>query len=171
MCPTHPTKVHHILVWDLEGANRKNAQVTTPVFAQAGTAQPITTPPNSASKHGGSFNSGGGSQLLFTFPDIVNPSANTRHSTGSPSGATSNGGSANNSFSSVLHVQDNCLSSDDFHEAMFIGKPSPSPRKSAALGTSSSGKRRKRSRGNVKLDRESSGNNNITGKIDCSGNK
>ena len=157
----------------LKGQTEKTAQVATPVFAQAGTAQPITTPPNSASKHGGSFNSGGGggSQLLFTFPDIVNPSANTRHSTGSPSGGvTSNGGSANNSFSSVLHVQDNCLSSDDFHEAMFIGKPSPSPRKSAALGTSSSGKRRKKSRGNVKLDRESSGNNNITGKVDCSGN-
>lgn len=100
----------------------------------------MLTPPNSAANCTGCKSPK--NQLLFTFPDIV------ASSSGSPAAVANNG-----SLSSVLHVHDSCLSSDDFHEAMFIGKPSPSRR------SGSSGKRRKKSRASTK--RESAGNGNI----------
>ena len=75
--------------------------------------------------------------LLFTFPDPPNSTSENNllaapnSKNVSPSTSSINKGSNSPStgnhhlLSSVLHVQGRCLSSDDFHEALFLDKKSP----------------------------------------------
>ena len=75
-------------------------------------------------------------QLLFTFPDPPNLGTPTKITTTptsknvspAPSDINKNCRSPSTTklLSTVLHVQESCLSSDDFHEALFLDKKSPS---------------------------------------------
>ena len=100
------------------------SHVSSPV-APATTA--VTTP--SSSPHKGCLHQQ--QQLLFTFPDV--PGGNPGDITKSDEAISLSRElinkpcetSATHALSSVLHVQDSYLSSDDFHEALFLNKKSP----------------------------------------------
>ena len=75
-------------------------------------------------------------QLLFTFPDPPNSGTPTKVTTATSKNLSPSPGceinkncrspSTTRLLSSVLLVQESCLSSDDFHEALFLDKKSPS---------------------------------------------
>ena len=78
------------------------------------------------------------SQTLFTFPDPGSLSV-TSAASSAASGATNNT-SADSGLSSILHVHERYLSSEDFHEALFFERsPKSGQRKRSRKGSASSG--------------------------------
>ena len=84
------------------------------------------------------------SQTLFTFPD-----PGTLSATGSTSGASGADTSADSGLSSILHVHERYLSSEDFHEALFFERSPKSAQRKRSRKSSNSSNHKTTSHSNV----------------------